>query len=187
MPASIDILVDIPGPKFYSTDGKNKLIHTTLYGRFKTKTALHAAAFRTPWCKICAIFPAVQTKMKKTELQALHNTESFGEVRAESMISGCQPSTSATTQHISDFKTTYNLFLINLHRSSFWGERYERSRFYQSTRYPRQLNDTRALEGAQPLRAWFCQLPDAKRNARDRRFHQEGWPSEETLLRVFAG
>lgn len=137
-------LVDIPGPKFYSTDGKNKLIHTILYGTFKTKSTLHAAAFRTPWCKICAIFPAVQIeklKKKKKKLSWKHfNTESFREVRAESMISGCQPSTSATTQHISDFKTTYNLFLIShLHRFSFWGERYGRSRLYQSTGYLQQL------------------------------------------------
>lgn len=140
-----------------------------------------------PGVKSVLFFLLFKQRWKKLSCKHF-NTESFGEVRAESMTSGCQPSTSATTQHISDFKITYNLFLINhLHRSSFWGERYERSRFYQSTRYPQQLNDTRALEGAQPLRARFCQLPDAKRNARDRRFHQEGWPSEETLLRVFAG
>lgn len=58
----------------HSTDGKNKLIHTSLYGTLKTKSASHTAAFRTPWCKICAIFPAVQIeKLKKTEAKALQH------------------------------------------------------------------------------------------------------------------
>lgn len=58
--------VDIPRTKFYFTDGKNKLICTILYGTFKTKSASHTAAFRTPWCKIGGIFPTVQTgKLKK--------------------------------------------------------------------------------------------------------------------------